>query len=317
MIWRVSLAEIVINDINAKARCNPYALVRDSELRYRDFISDIATRVSQNDKIRIILLAGPSGSGKTTTANLLSDAIKKHSLSSFVISLDDFYRDWSDPEYPRLEGGERDLECVEALNLPSLEETLVAIAEGRNFFVPKYDFKEGRRVDLKGYQKITHGCVIIEGLHALNPKVFEHLPESKILKIFISVSTNINEGGRRIISGRKMRFVRRMVRDSIYRGADAKKTLALWQNVLFGEDKYLYPYRHLADIDFNTFHDFEPCVMRSHVERLISPELAEENDYANTVLSALKLAEPIDEALVPGDSLIREFITGGIYEEFY
>lgn len=311
------MAEIKIKDINVEAKCNPYALVRNSELRYRSIVGDIATRVAQNDKIRVILLAGPSGSGKTTTANLLADAIRKRGLSSFVISLDDFYRDSGDPDYPRLESGERDLECVEALNLAALEETLIAITEGRNFFVPKYDFKLGRKVDLKSHCKISHGCVIIEGLHALNPKVFEHLPQSKILKIFISVSTNINQDGERIISGRKMRFVRRMVRDSLYRGADAQKTLDMWVNVLRGEDKYLYPYRSFADIDFNTFHDFEPCVMRKYAEELISEQLAEQNDYAKTVLSALKLAEPIDEALVPDDSLIREFITGGIYEEFY
>ena len=311
------MAEIRIKDINVMAKCDPHALIRSSEIRYRSFVGDIATRVAQNDKIRIILLAGPSGSGKTTTANLLADAIRKKGLSSFVISLDDFYRNSDDPEYPRLPDGDRDYEAVEALNLPALEETLIAISEGRSFFIPKYDFKKGCRVDLKSHRKILHGCVIIEGLHALNPKVFEHLPKEKILKIFISVSTNINDGAERILSGRKLRFVRRMVRDSIYRGADAEHTLDMWTNVLAGEDKNLYPFRSFADVDFNTFHDFEPCVMRGYAEKLISEKLAEESEYAKTVLTALKLAEPIDESLVPEDSLIREFITGGIYEEFY
>ena len=108
-----------------------------------------------------------------------------------------------------------------------------------------------------------------------------------------------------------------MVRDSVYRGADAERTLNMWQNVLLGEDKYLYPYRGLADIDFNTFHAFEPGVMRKFAEKLISQELAEKNEYAGIVLRALSMAEYIDEKLVPRSSLIREFITGGIYEEFY
>ena len=108
-----------------------------------------------------------------------------------------------------------------------------------------------------------------------------------------------------------------MVRDSVYRGADAERTLDMWENVLHGEDKYLYPYRSLADVDFNTFHAFEPGVMRRFAEGLISPELAERSEYARVVTTALKTAEPINEELVPRDSLIREFITGGIYEEFY
>ena len=165
--------------------------------------------------------------------------------------------------------------------------------------------------------KMSHGCVIIEGLHALNPRISEHLPTDSLLKIFISVSTNINDGGERILSGRKLRFTRRMVRDSLYRGADAERTLEMWDNVLAGEEEYLYPYRSLADVEFNTFHEFEPCVMRKFAEALISEELAKKNEYANTVVSALKLAVPIGEELIPNDSLIREFIVGGIYEEFY
>ena len=234
-----------------------------------------------------------------------------------MISLDDFYRDAGDPEYPRLPDGERDFEAVEALDLPDIENTLVSIAKGLDFSVPRYDFKLGRRVETRKFEKISHGCVIIEGLHALNPKIFEHLPENKILRIFISVSTNINDKDERILSGRKLRFTRRMIRDSIYRGADAEKTLELWQNVLLGEEKYLYPFRKYADIDFDTFHGFEPCVMRRFAEKLISPSLAKENEYAGIVLSALTKISPIKASLVPENSLIREFITGGIYEEFY
>ncbi len=311
------MAEIDIEKINRQAELTPMAFVLGSEEKYKNFIGDVAGRVAKNDKIRIILLAGPSGSGKTTTANLLADKLRSLGLQSFVISLDDFYRNPEDPEYPRLENGERDLESVDALNLADIEKTLTAIADGEDFTVPRFDFKIGDRSEIRHFEKIAHGCVIIEGLHALNPKIFEHLPADKILRIFISVSTNVSENGERILSGRKLRFTRRMVRDSIYRGADAERTLELWRNVIEGEEKYLYPYRKFADVDFNTFHEYEPCVMRAYAEKLISKELAEKNSFANTVLAALTKVVPINEDLVPEDSLIREFITGGIYEEFY
>ena len=108
-----------------------------------------------------------------------------------------------------------------------------------------------------------------------------------------------------------------MVRDSLYRASDAEKTLSLWENVLRGEDKNLYPFRKYADVQFDTFHAFEIGVMKPYVKALISKELAEKNEYAKTVLNAASKASGIDETLVPNDSLIREFIEGGKYEEFY
>ena len=311
------MAEIDIEKINERASADPLAFILGCEKKYKDFTREVSDRVTKNDKIRMILLAGPSGSGKTTTANMLADELRRLGLRSFVISLDDFYRNPEDPEYPKLENGERDFESVDALDLREIEKTLVSIAEGEDFTVPRFDFKLGRRAEVRSFTKIAHGCVIIEGLHAMNPKIFEHLPTDKILRVFISVSTNVNENGERILSGRKVRFTRRMVRDSIYRNADAERTLGLWENVIAGEEKYLYPYRKFADIDFNTFHEYEPCIMRAYAERLISKELAEKNSYANTVISALTKITPISDALVPDDSLLREFIDGGIYEEFY
>ena len=311
------MQEIQIFEINKKAKENAKALVSEAEERYIKFTSDIAEKIAENEQIRIVLLAGPSGSGKTTTANLLADEIRKRGLESIVVSLDDYYRSPSEPDYPKLPNGECDFEAVEALNLSDIEETLTAIADGKDFSVPKYDFKQGKRTGIKKHPKISHGCVIIEGLHALNPKISFHLPREKVLRVFISVSTNVYNGFERALSGRKIRFVRRMVRDSIYRGADAERTLDMWENVLFGEDKYLYPYRKYADVDFNTFHAFELSVMKKYVINLISDELAERDEYAGEVLEALKKIEPIDESLVPQSSLIREFISEGKYEEFY
>ena len=305
-------------DINNAAKISPRELVRSSEERYHTLISNVATRVTKNSNIHIILLAGPSGSGKTTTANLLSDAIKTSGRESMVISLDDFYRNSDDPEYPRTNSGERDFETVDALNLPDLDKMLHDVADMRPFFVPKYDFKVAKRTDVFRHEPINNGCVIIEGLHALNPKIFSKLPTESLFKIFISVSTNINDDtGERILSGRKVRFLRRMIRDSIYRNADAEKTLKLWKNVLVGEDKYLYPYRHHANAAFDTFHPFELSVMRSFAENLISEELAKRDEYAATVRHAITSVYPIDISEVPQNSLIREFVPGGKYEFLY
>jgi uridine kinase len=267
--------------------------------------------------VRIILLAGPSGSGKTTTANLIADAVRARGEESLVVSLDDFYRDYDDPNYPRTQCGERDLECPEALKLDELSTMLSDMAAGKSFKLPKYDFKLGRCVSVAEHSPMPDGCLIIEGLHALNPQISSKLRREWVLKIFVSVSTNVNDGDLRILSGRKLRFVRRMVRDSIYRGTDVGRTLELWQGVLAAEDVHLYPYKPEADMAFDTFHPFEIGVMRRFALPYLTEELALENEYVSTVREALLAAVEIEDSLVPDSSLIREFIPGGVYESLY
>ena len=310
------MAEIMLEKINNAVRENFTELVAREEAKYHARVAEIAERIERDD-IRVLLLAGPSGSGKTTTANLIADAVKALGEECMVVSLDDFYRNADDPEYPRLSDGERDYECPEALRLDEVREAIAHISRGEQFEIPRYNFKVGARSYVKKYDARAHSCVIIEGLHALNSKICEGLDMNGVLRLFVSVSTNVNFEGERLISGRKARFVRRMVRDSIYRSSDAERTLELWQNVISAEDVYLYPYKASADMAFDTFHLFELSVMKPYVERLISPELAERNAYAMTVLSAIRRITAAPEEAIPGDSLIREFIPGGKYEHLY
>lgn len=310
------MAEIDIKTLNDSALKNPSALITAAENRYHEKIAELATLAVEHTDLRAILLAGPSGSGKTTTANLLADAIKQRREDAIVLSLDDFYKDAADPEYPKCSNGERDFESPCALHLDDVIRTLECITEGKPFLCPKYDFKSASRIEKNVHSAMPDGCVIIEGLHALNPIISEKLPKDKILKLFVSVSTNINDESDRIISGRKLRFIRRMVRDSIYRAADAKRTLDMWHGVIAGEDMYLYPYKYTADVAFDTFHDFELGVMKHRASALLD-EVLNPDEFVETVRGALSAAEPISDALVPTNSLIREFISGGIYHEIY
>lgn len=310
------MPEIKLCDLIEKMK-TPKALIESDVLEYKRKISDVASLVCADGSVRVILLAGPSGSGKTTTANLLSDEIKRLGEPSMVISLDDFYLDAADSRYPRAADGSRDFESPYALDTELLLKTLSDIVAGREFSVPKYGFKVGGRVGVTKYPSISDGCVIIEGIHGLNPIFSDPFPKDKVKRLFVSVSTNIEDEGRIILSGRKLRFVRRMVRDSLYRDADARRTIGMWQNVLAGEDEHLYPFKELADVRINTFHTFEPAVMKPYAMKLLTPDVREESEYANIVASALMRLPDIHDSLVPEDSLIREFIPGGIYEHLY
>lgn len=311
------MAEIDIKELNDRVRNDPLGLVAESERIYHDRVGKIADGVVNSGKVRVILLAGPSGSGKTTSANLIKDAIKERGKEAIVVSLDDFYKNSTDPTYPRYENGERNFECPEALRLDEIRQTLQSIADGGEFVLPRYDFKIGGRGSETLHSAMPDGCVIIEGLHALNPVISDGLPRESVLKIFVSVSTNVNNFKERMLSGRKIRFIRRLVRDNLYRAADAKRTLGMWRDVLDAEDVYLYPYKSRADIAFDTFHPFELAVMKKYAVSLISPELAESEWYAGVVRCALLATEEMDDSLIPEESLIREFIPGGKYEQLY
>ena len=310
------MPEITLNEI-ARRLADPEATIGQDEKLYSDKIEGVAKRVCSDKSIRIILLAGPSASGKTTTANLVADKIRELGERSAVVSLDNFYKDANDPTYPRLADGTRDFESPYALDLDLLIATLGDIIAGNEFFVPRYDFKVGAKVAFDKYPSFRDGCVIIEGIHGLNPIISDPFPKECVLKVFVSVSTNINDGGERILSGRKLRFVRRLVRDSLYRAAGAEMTLEMWGNVLKGEDEYLYPYKELADIRFDTFHTFEPGIMRSYAMKLLTEDVVAASDYAAAVAGAMERMPELDEALVPDTSLIREFIPGGKYEHLY
>ncbi len=311
------MAERDLSVINRQAQTDPTVLIREADGAYRDFIRDVCRRMTEEHK-RLLLLAGPSGSGKTTTANMIADGIRRAGHTCHVISLDNFYREIDDPQYPRTEDGERDLETYRALDLPMLRACLKKAADGDGFSVPIYDFKTGY------YRKETYdipasedGVIVVEGLHALNPEVTVGLPGERALKIFISVSTNLTVDGVRVLSGHKLRFLRRMVRDYLYRGADASRTADLWDNVRRGEDLYLYPYRGEADLTADTFHAYEAGLMAPLAIQVMAKEPTISDPYVKAIADAIQLAVPISEKLVPQDALMREFIQGGIYEHLY
>ena len=310
------MAELSLKELLKKLE-NPMALIEEDERIYKEKIETVAERICNSHDLRVVLLAGPSASGKTTTANLICDRVKSLGEKCTVVSLDNFYKAADDPTYPTLPDGTRDFESPYALNLDTLIATLGDIIEGRAFSVPRYDFKVGGPVELMQYESFADGCVIIEGIHGLNPILSDPFPKESVLKVFVSVSTNINHRGRRILSGRKLRFIRRTVRDNLYRASDAMRTLGMWENVLNGEDMYLYPYKPLADIKFDTFHTFECGVMKPYIEKLLTDEVVKKSKYAATVKRAVDNMTPVDCSLVPEDSLIREFIPGGIYEDLY
>jgi len=299
-----------IEYINELARDNPQAIVARAELRYRNIVNNIAERALDEPGRKIVMLSGPSSSGKTTTARRLADTFTSLGMDTHVISLDDFYLNRE--QIPGYAEGNPDYETVEALDLPYLSETLQSLMSGAETDMPSFDFTVGRRSDK--YNTLTldkNDAVIVEGLHALNPVIASGLDTHRVMKIYINVSSRIYDNkGKIILNRRNIRFVRRMIRDYNFRASSVNNTFQLWDNVLRGEDLYLFPYKDFADFRINSIHLCEPCLFRdTAIELLESAELDDEfQSDARRLINSLKKFQSLSSELVPKDSLLREFI---------
>jgi len=304
-----------LEQINAAATKQPNDMVQQIEQAYQDNLSVIAEHISRDSaKYKVAMLSGPSSSGKTTTAHILMDMLKLRGVNAVIISLDDFYR--GEKNAPVLKNGQHDYESVDALNLPLLEKCLLDLMQKSECDMPLFDFAVRQPSPLiRHVQLEEHDIAIVEGIHALNPLITQHLPKEKLLKLYISVKQGIKDCSGEILSPTDIRLVRRIVRDYKFRGTTPERTINMWKTVIAGENKYIKPFKMTSDITINSILIYEPCVLRQDALFLLG-EIADDNPNINKVKKLLQSLErfvPIDSDLVPKNSIAREFIGGGIY----
>lgn len=299
-----------LNEINKMAKECPKEFIKASNDEYIRNITDIAKRIEQDDDIKIVAIAGPSGSGKTTTAHILQDKLEALGETTAVVSLDDFYL--PEDKLPILSDGSADIESVNSLDVSLIKECFDDIIKSGKTNLPHYDFKTKSSIrNAKILDIGQKGIVIVEGLHAMNPLVADLVPRKNILKIYISVNRSVDDdNGVQMLSSRQIRLIRRVLRDDRFRGATATETLHLWNNVIDGERKYLYCFKDTADVKLVTFHPYELGIYRERFGKMRSGvnKNAPCYDYFIKTANALERFSAIDSALVPSDSLIREFI---------
>ena len=295
---------IVENALNDKEN-----FIGKAEERYKNIIASVCEKINADNDKEIVMLAGPSGSGKTTTANKIKEKLETMGHKAYTVSLDDFYKNIG--EGPKNEDGSYDFESVDSLDLELIHKCLQELLTKSESELPLFDFMTGRRKEEKNFIKLEKGDVIIvEGLHALNPRITDTLPHKNLFKIYISVSSRIYDEGKIILNKRNLRFIRRMVRDFQFRNSSVEHTFSLWGAVMEGEDKYLFPFKENADLFINSIHVYEPCVFRGVATELLSTVEKTSRNYNEAVrlISALDKFPSIEKDDVPEDSLLREFL---------
>ena len=305
-----------VGDLNREiVQAGAQNMVLVQEAQQEKKIAEIAEQIAKRGDVKFVLVAGPSSSGKTTFSHRLSIQLKVNGMRPHPLAVDNYFvnRD----QTPKDERGNYDFECLEAIDVEQFNEDLRRLLLGEEVGIPTFDFITGqRKYDGRKLKMESRDILVIEGIHCLNPKLTETLPDDRKFKIYISALTQLNVDEQKRIPTTDGRLIRRIVRDARTRGTTAARTIAMWYSVRRGEERNIFPFQEEADIMFNSALIYELAVLKQYVEPLlfqITPDM-EEYHEAKRLLKFLDYFLGIGTDRIPANSLLREFIGGGCFD---
>ena len=290
-------------------------LINLSEALHERKYAAIADQIyERRGSVKIVFIAGPSSSGKTSTSKRLALQCRILGLNPKVIELDNYF---VDREFtPRDQNGEYDFEALEAMDLAFLGQQLNDLLAGKEVEIPKFDFKQGKRVFNGNFMQLhDKDILIMEGIHALNPAMIPGVDNSNVFRVYASALTSLSLDENNNISTSDNRMLRRMIRDNRTRGIKPENTLMMWQSVRRGENRNIFPFQENADAVFNSAHIFELPVLKYYAEPLLRRILPSSPAYPEAIrmlkfLSYIIALSPAEIAAIPPTSILREFIDG-------
>jgi len=287
-------------------------IIKIVEALHEKKIAYIADRIVQENS-KVVLIAGPSSAGKTTFTKRLAIQLIVNGVKPLVISTDDYFYPHS--KTPKDTLGRLDFETIEAVDVRLLNDHLLKIIKGQEIQMPKFNFQTGRRNKGKKIPALSGGIVLLEGIHCLNDALTHKIPKSIKFKIYISALTQLNIDDHNRISTTDTRMIRRIARDTYFRGYRVQEVLRIWGSVRRGEEKNIYPFQEEADEMFNSALIYEPAVLKRFCAPILkrtrktSPEFEE----AKRMLDFLNLFYDLSDRDVPSNSILREFIGGSSF----
>lgn len=285
-------------------------LVKEGEAYHAAQLAQMAQEISARHA-RVVLIAGPSSSGKTSTSHKLCLELLAQGMKPVALSLDNWYLNGT--LTPLKPDGTKDYESVYAIDLDQLEEDLKALVAGKEIALPTFNFAEEKREYPGDTLALEDEAVLVmEGIHALNPILTRHLDDTEKYKIYAAPMSPVSLDGEKWIPTYVHRLLRRMSRDYRTRGKSPLQTIAGWQDVREGEEKWIEPFRDQADAQFDTSMLYELPAIRYAVETALQtvPAVAPEYKIAEQLLYYLSFFERLEASYIPRTSILREFIGG-------
>lgn len=289
-------------------------IIQENEQRVQQDLQALCQDILKKPHVQIILIAGPSSAGKTTFSRRLAELLIEHNCTVMPISMDDFFKNRVDS--PRLPDGSYDYENIECLDLDLFNQTIQKLLNHESVVIPHYNFKEGiKEFDHEPVQLYSNEMLIIEGIHALNPRSSAQLSDSSKFRIYINALTHLNYDNHNRIPTSDYRLIRRMTRDYQFRGRSLSETIETWPKVKEGEDRYIYPYQEEADVLFNTSMDYELPILKTVLMPLLDEIAMNDSQYieANRIRKLLAYFLGGNPDLVPNTSILKEFLGGSVY----
>lgn len=304
--------------VDGKNRSDVDMLINVAETLHDKMIGRIADTIAERYRkggARVVLIAGPSSSGKTTTTKRLSIHLLANLIKPQMISLDNYFVERD--KTPRDENGDYDYESLYALDIEQFNKDLNALIRGEEVAMPTYDFATGKRVYKGNKLKLTDNTILLmEGIHGLNPELTKSIPDEQKFKVYVSALTTLSIDNHNWVPTTDNRLLRRIIRDYKYRGTSALDTIARWQSVRRGEEKWIFPYQENADAMFNSSLIFELGVMKDFAEPILKKVPHDVPEYAEAyrLLAFLRFFKEIGGRQVPSTSLLREFLGGSSFK---
>jgi len=299
-------------------------IIAESEDAYRIDVENAAeTLLSCCDKLKMVIISGPSSSGKTTTTIKISQRLQHIGIKLVTLNVDNYFFDLE--MHPKDEFGDYDFETPQALDIPLINEHLSRLVSGEEVKIPYYDFKTSRRqLDHTPLKIESDEIILIDSLHGLYPDMTESIPKDQKFKLYLEPLLQMKATDGKFIRWTDIRLMRRMLRDAAFRSYDPTKTLLHWHYVRSSELRHIIPNLNQADYIVNSAMPYELSIYKPKLfenfnnwiqEYRHDPLRSDAYKRANRVQKVLSEIDPIeDDAVVPQDSVIREFIGGSAYE---
>ncbi len=272
---------------------------------------EIDRRMHMDDPVKLVLITGPSSSGKSTFCKRLSIQLKACGLKPISFSTDDYFVNRLDT--PLLPDGSFDFDNFDTVDHQYLQSDVLKLLAGETVEVPEFNFVTGLREFNGKKLKLEPGMVLlIEGIHALNPRLTDKVPDSSKYRIFINTITSISLDDHNCIPTSDNRLIRRIVRDYTKGAFSARDSIMHWPNVRRSEVQWIYPYQECADVLFNSSYIVEFPVIRARAERILTtvPKNCPEYAEVHRLMKFLSYFTPVSDKDVPATSLLRSFIGG-------
>ncbi|MGI6251055.1 MAG: ATP cone domain-containing protein [Anaerolineaceae bacterium] len=295
-----------------------------SEAAYNENVENAANLVlARKDEVRMVFIAGPSSSGKTTTTIKLAEKLFAQGFKLVTLNVDHYFHNLE--LHPKDEFGDYDFETPQALNMALINEHLVRMFQGEEVRIPFYDFKTGKsHPDQTPMRLEKNEIILIDSLHGLYPEMTADIDPAMKFKLYIEPLLQMKDSRGKYIRWTDIRLIRRMLRDAVHRAYDPTQTLLHWHYVRASELRHIIPFIHTCDTIVNSAMPYELPLYKSKLGKQFAVWAGQYKDDSlredayeraarvNALFQEIEAVE--DDSIVPNNSVIREFIGGGVYK---